>query len=281
MSWPAADVGPRTVRGRLAEPLWLLEVLGLARAGGDWRSRWVALAEPGCITRLGRGRCMPAPPVPGRPARPMAPATGGGDGEPGSASAPARRKLMFRPESWRELAGGSWSRWDLWFCTVAVPGFDGDWARLSDEIMRRSPRALVRSGLGGQAQPSGGPVHARLAAVNQDAGQLAGEATRDLVEALLWSLAAELRGSGFWLPRRGRHGPGGLPAGRHRRAPGLRPVDAHRHAGRTALAAGRRDLALEVYAAANRPGLQQDCLAGRCLELTSQPPPRRHLRAVQ
>jgi hypothetical protein len=64
----------------------------------------------------------------------------------------------FGPGSWRELAGGSWSHWDLWFCTVAVPGFDGDWARLSDEIMRRSPRALVRSGLGGQAQPSGGPA---------------------------------------------------------------------------------------------------------------------------
>ena len=45
--------------------------------------------------------------------------------------------------------------------------------------------------------------------------------------------------------------------------------------------AGRRDLALEVFAAANRPGLQHDCLAGRYLELTGQPPPRRHLRAVQ
>jgi hypothetical protein len=33
-------------------------------------------------------------------------------------------------------------------------------------------------------------------------------------------------------------------------------------------------------AAANRPGLQQDDLAARCLELTAQPPPR-HLRAVQ
>ena len=29
------------------------------------------------------------------------------------------------------------------------------------------------------------------------------------------------------------------------------------------------------------PGLQQDCLAGRYLELTGQPPPRCHLRAVQ
>ncbi|HZC99824.1 MAG TPA: hypothetical protein VFA46_06415 [Actinomycetes bacterium] len=48
----------------------------------------------------------------------------------------------------------------------------------------------------------------------------------------------------------------------------------------TALAGGRRDLALEVFAAANRPGLHQDYLAARCLELTGQPP-RRHLHAVQ
>lgn len=49
----------------------------------------------------------------------------------------------------------------------------------------------------------------------------------------------------------------------------------------TALAAGRRDLALEVFAAANRPGLHQDYLTARSLELTGQPPPRHHLRAVQ
>jgi hypothetical protein len=123
---------------------------------------------------------------------------------------------MFRPESWRELAGGSWSRWDLWFCTVAVPGFEGDWARFRAEIVRRSPRALVRSGPDWKAKLSHlQDLHAPLAAVDLDAGQFAGEAAHDLVEALLWSLAAELRGSG-WLPRQGRHGPGGLPAGRHR-----------------------------------------------------------------
>jgi hypothetical protein len=38
---------PQTVGAQLAEPLRLLEVLGLRRAGGDWRSRWVALTEPG------------------------------------------------------------------------------------------------------------------------------------------------------------------------------------------------------------------------------------------
>ena len=208
----------------------------------------------------------------------MAPAIGGGDGEPGSASAPARRQLIFGPGSWRELAGGCWSHWNLWFCTVAVPGFDGDWARFSDEIMRRSPRALVRSGLGGQAQPSGGPVHARLAAVDQDAGQLAGEATHDLVEALLWSLAAELRGSGLATPPRSPW-PWWPTCRPHRRAPGLRPVDAHRHAGRTALAAGRRDLALEVFAAANRPrpsaGLPGRAIPGAHRASTTPPSPPR------
>jgi len=38
---------PQTVRGQLVEPLRLLEVLGLRRAGGDWRTRWVGLTEPG------------------------------------------------------------------------------------------------------------------------------------------------------------------------------------------------------------------------------------------
>jgi hypothetical protein len=38
---------PPTVRGQLVEPLRLLEVLGLRHAGGDWRSRWVALTEQG------------------------------------------------------------------------------------------------------------------------------------------------------------------------------------------------------------------------------------------
>ena len=49
----------------------------------------------------------------------------------------------------------------------------------------------------------------------------------------------------------------------------------------TALAAERRDLALEVFAAADCPGLQRAYLAARCLELTGQPPPRRHLRAAR
>lgn len=38
---------PETVRGQMVEPLRLLEVLGLRRSGGDWRTRRVALTEPG------------------------------------------------------------------------------------------------------------------------------------------------------------------------------------------------------------------------------------------
>jgi hypothetical protein len=223
---------------------------------------------------------MPTPPVPGPTGAAHGPCDGGGDREPGSATAPARRKLIFWPESWRELARGSWSHRDLRLGTVAVPGFDGDWARLSDEIVRRSPRALVRSGLEAKLSHLK-DLHARLAAVDLDAAQLAGEAAHDLIEALLRSLAAELRGSGVATPPRSP-----WPWWPTCRPPPPSAAWAptggcHRHAGRTALAAGRRDLALEVYAAANRPGLQQDCLARQCLALTSQPPPRRHLRAVQ
>jgi hypothetical protein len=37
----------QTVRAQLAALLRLLEVLGLRCAGGDWRTRWIALTEPG------------------------------------------------------------------------------------------------------------------------------------------------------------------------------------------------------------------------------------------
>jgi hypothetical protein len=89
-----------------------------------------------------------------------------------------RSRLVFGPEPWRELAGGTWSPWDLWFCTLAVTGFDGDWARLGDEIVRRSPRYLV--GLDWEAKLSHlEDLPARLAAADLDAAELAGEAAHD------------------------------------------------------------------------------------------------------
>jgi hypothetical protein len=399
----------------------------------------------------------------------MTSATSGGDGELGSPAPPARRRLIFGPEPWRELAGSTWSHWDLWFCTVAVTGFEGDWARLGDEIVRRSPRYLV--GLDWEAKLSHlEDLRTRLAAADLDAAELAGEAAhdkkvvararrkvldqplqagRDLTPAMratsrqrLWCRAlhghwdrfpvspaaahdefaetverVQARGLGAWgivqalqrrlhdQDRRARDDParrlalwrGLLTAGiealgkvrdsdgelagflgeslaTYARLPWQRSgIDAqvyftdlcelcvwenhgllyqretapfasvaveHRDlvetllwafaaelrghrlghpaevamalvaylqaaTGRldrlvataqrlgsdhwmpvvalaqTALATGRRDLALEVFAAANRPGLQQAYLASRCLELTGQPPPRRHLRAVQ
>ncbi len=105
---------------------------------------------------------------------------------------------------------------------------------------------------------------------------------RDLVEALLWSLAAELRGHRLGYQAEVAMA---LVAYLHAATGRLdRLVAAAERLGsdqwmpivalaKTALAAGRRDLALEVFAAANRPGLQQDYLASRCLELTGQPPP--------
>jgi hypothetical protein len=47
MSWPAADAGPQTVRGRLAEPLWLLEVVACAALAGTGAAGGLRFAEPG------------------------------------------------------------------------------------------------------------------------------------------------------------------------------------------------------------------------------------------
>jgi hypothetical protein len=399
----------------------------------------------------------------------MTPATGGSGAEPDSAAPPARRRLIFGPEPWQQLAGSTWNHWDLWYCIVAVTGFDGDWAALGEEIVRRSPRylagrdweaklshledlcarlaaaeldaAALAAGVAHDkkvlaktrrkvlAQPLQGgrdltpamratprqrlwcramhghwdrfPVspaaayeefvetvkrqRARgrgawgivqalqrrvhdhdgqlredparrlalwrglltagieaLAQVRDSDGELAGFlgqslATyarlpwqpagidaqvyfadlcelcvwenhgllyqretapfagvgvqhRDLVETLLWSLAAELQGHRLGYPaevamalvaylqaatgRLGRL----VPTAERLGSDQWMPIVA---LAQTALAGGRRDLALEVFAAANRPGLHQDYLAARCLELTGQPPPRRYLRAVQ
>jgi hypothetical protein len=113
---------------------------------------------------------------------------------------------------------------------------------------------------------------------------------RDLVEALLWSLAAELRGHrlgypaevamalvAYLLAASGRLDRLVATAERLGSDQWM-PVVA---LAQTALAAERRDLALEVFAAADCPGLQRAYLASRCLELTGQPPPRRHLRAAR
>jgi hypothetical protein len=59
-----------------------------------------------------------------------------------------------------------------------VSGFDGDWARLSDEIVRRSPRYLV--GLDWEAKLSHlEDLRARLATAELDAAELAAEAVHD------------------------------------------------------------------------------------------------------
>jgi hypothetical protein len=60
---------PQTVRAQLVEPLRLLRVLGLGREGGDWRTRWVALTEPGRALALEalRARATGPRPDPRRP----------------------------------------------------------------------------------------------------------------------------------------------------------------------------------------------------------------------
>jgi hypothetical protein len=117
----------------------------------------------------------------------------------------------------------------------------------------------------------------RQAAHRRFAGAAAGPELdgRSWLEAVA---AAELRGSGLATPPRSPW-PWWPTCRPHRRARGLRPVDAHRHAGRTALAAGRRDLALEVFAAANRPrpsaGLPGRAIPGAHRPATTPPSPPR------
>ena len=390
-------------------------------------------------------------------------------GEPTPQVPRPRSKPIFGPEPWQEVAGGSWSHWDLWYCLVLVSDFDGDWAAFSEELWRRrspylltldeeakvshlddlrarladaglGPTDLVGTAAGDRKllakarrkvldQPLDrgrdltlamratprerlwcralhghwqrfpvppAPAHARFAdqvmrarrhgrggygiaqtlqrllddqdrrltgdpaarlalwrglltagiealgEVRDRDGELAGFLGRslaayarlpwqptgieaevyfadlcelcvwenhgllyrretapfagvdvehhDLVERLLWSLAAELEGH-----RLGHQAEVAMGLVAYLQAATARldrlvataerlgsdqwlPIVA---LAQTALAAGRRDLARRVFAAANRPGHHQDYLAARCLELTGEPPPRHRLRAVE
>ena len=53
----------------------------------------------------------------------------------------------FGPEPWREIAGLTWSLWDLWFCVVAMLDHDGDLEALADTFVDalRSHRSLDRN----------------------------------------------------------------------------------------------------------------------------------------
>jgi hypothetical protein len=65
-------------------------------------------------------------------------------GESTAAAPRTRRKPVFGPEPWREVAGRTWSHWDLWFCLVLLSDFDDDWAAFSEELWRRrSPYLLT------------------------------------------------------------------------------------------------------------------------------------------
>ena len=89
-----------------------------------------------------------------------------------------RRKPVFGPEPWQEVAGRTWSHWDLWYCLVLVSDFDGDWAALAEELWRRrSPYLLT---LDEEAKNSHlDDVRARLADAGLGPTELAGVAAGD------------------------------------------------------------------------------------------------------
>jgi hypothetical protein len=94
-----------------------------------------------------------------------------------TAAAP-RRKPIFGPEPWQEVAGRTWSHWDLWYCLVLVSDFDDDWAAFSEELWRRrSPYLLT---LDEEAKVSHlDDVRARLADAGLDPADLVGAAAGD------------------------------------------------------------------------------------------------------
>jgi hypothetical protein len=186
----------------------------VVRPGGRWSTR--------CFHGWPAGRCRRSR---SRPARPMAPAIGGGDGEPGSASAPARRQLILGPGpggSWREAAGATGT------CGSAPSP---------------SPASTVTGP--GPATRSCGAAHAPWSGLDWEAklSHLEDLCTHGLPPSIRMPASSRLRPpttwsrgccghwrpsceAAAWLPRRGRHGPGGPPAGPTAERLGLRPVDA-------------------------------------------------------
>jgi hypothetical protein len=99
-------------------------------------------------------------------------------GESTAAAPRPRRKPVFGPEPWREVAGRTWSHWDLWFCLVLASDFNSDWAALAEELWRRrSPYLLT---LGEEAKNSHlDDLRARLADAGLGPTDLAGAAAAD------------------------------------------------------------------------------------------------------
>jgi hypothetical protein len=99
-------------------------------------------------------------------------------GDPTAPAPRPRRKPIFGPELWRELAGQNWSHWDLWYCLVLVSDFDDDWAAFSEELWRRrSPYLLT---LDEQAKVSHlDDLRARLADARLGPADLIGAAAGD------------------------------------------------------------------------------------------------------
>jgi hypothetical protein len=98
--------------------------------------------------------------------------------EPTAAAPRPRRKPIFGPEPWQEVAGRTWSHWDLWYCLVLASDFDGDWAAFSEELWRRrSPYLLT---LDEEAKVSHlDDLRARLAAAGLGPADLVGAAAAD------------------------------------------------------------------------------------------------------
>jgi hypothetical protein len=98
-------------------------------------------------------------------------------GEPTAAAPRPRRKPIFGPEPWEEVARRTWSHWDLWFCLVLVSDFDGDWAALARRSGGAGHRTCSPSTRSRRSATRGSS--ARLADAGLRAADLVAEATDD------------------------------------------------------------------------------------------------------
>lgn len=85
----------------------------------------------------------------------------------------AGRTPIYGPEPWEQIAGESWSHWDLWFCLVCVTDFASDWRALEHAIVEGRRRSF--GGDDWEAKDSHlHDLEARLLARGIDAQVLAG-----------------------------------------------------------------------------------------------------------
>ena len=188
-----------------------------------------------------------------------------------------RKPPVFGPESWSELAGRPWSHWDLWFAAVAVSDYGGSLdeleAHLVGELRSHAGRQGAESKISHMAD-----LRSRLEAAGLTPADLATPEVladkRILARARKkvsdhWvegrTMTPEALQQLAWLAVGGRRFSRYVEAAARLGSDHWMPIEAMAE---SALPSGHRELAVEVFRAADRHGHHQPHLRQRCLALT-------------